>query len=198
MSISATDITQILITLITTFGAIYCARIEKKKTEKKTPSQRTTPLLLIGMWICIAVAIINSGLLGWRLFNPHSKMEVAISYPTDQEMVEQSINVRGTYRNLKSDHVIWIMIYVYDAGRYYPQNDSAIIEANDRWSSMAFIGGSNDIGKKFDIIVLIADEKAKNDITQYLEDAKERYSWDGLLTLPKGAIIFDRITVQRK
>lgn len=126
--------------------------------------------------------------------------EAAITYPDDGATVEIREMVRGTSQNIPERQVIWIVVYSQVAGRYYPQNYPADVQANGDWSSLAFIGIKEDSGKKFkfDIIAVLADEKAQDTFNDYLIQAKDKEKWEGLERLPEGALIYDRITVTRK
>ncbi len=200
MEISAIDITQILVTLISTIGAIVSARMGKRieSAPPSTEKSSTTTKWALGMWICIIVAVVNTVILGWRLLSPAPATKVAITYPVNLARVEQSETLRGTVEGLPPGQVIWVVIFVQDVGRYYPQNRPADIEAGGKWSSLVYIGQPNDSGKRFDIIAVVANGEAQNAFNVYLADARDRSDWPGLEALPAGATIHDRITVTRK
>lgn len=150
------------------------------------------------MWTCIAIALINTGILGWRLFRPPAPTEVTITYPINLAQAEPIEVVRGTFEGLPEGKAIWIVLFIPDVGRYYPQNRPADIEAGNRWSSLAYLGVPSDTGKRFDILAVVADSEAKNAFNAYLANARDRNNWAGLETLPSGATIYARITVTRK
>ncbi len=205
MEFSAIDVTQILTTLITTIGAIICAIIGKRVESKHLSGlgseplpPRPTSVWAWGMWVCIAIAVVNTGILGWRLLRPSPSMEVAITYPTNLSKVEQTETIRGTVTKLPEEHVIWVVVFIQEVGRYYPQNRPADLEAGGRWSSLVYIGVPSDIDKRFDILAVVADTNAQNVFNAYLAEARDRSDWAGLEMLPEGAVIYDRITVTRK
>jgi hypothetical protein len=195
MGNAAVDITQILVTLISTIGVIVCAVVGKKGgNEKKDPPNKWA----IGMWICIALAVINSGVLGWRLLHPSPATDVSITYPINHARIDQNETVHGTSQELPSGQVIWVIVFAQDVGRYYPQDRPADIEAGNKWSSIVYIGIPEDTGKRFDVLVVLADADAQDAFSAYLADSAQRNDWSGLVALPKGAVIYDRITVTRK
>jgi hypothetical protein len=208
MQFSGIDITQILVTLISTAGAILCAVVGKKAedakhrrdAEKRRADKPPMPLSkwAVGMWICIVVAVMNSGLLGWRWLRPGPTTDVTITYPINQARVDQTETVRGTSQGLSAEQVIWVVVFVQEVGRYYPQNRPADMEAGDNWSSIVYIGIPADTGKRFDILAVVANEEAQDAFTVYLADARDRSDWPGLESLPAGAVIYDRITVTRR
>lgn len=200
MEISAIDITQILVTVISTMGAIVIAKIGNH--VKGAPASTNNALLnkkwVWGMWLCIIIAVFNSAILGWRLFSPTPTTKVAINYPANLSLTDQSETVQGTVEGLLPGEVIWVVIFVQDVGKYYPQNQPAVIEAGGKWSSLAYIGQPDDSGKRFDIIVVVANQEAENALNVYLANARDRSDWSGLGNLPAGATIYDRVTVTRK
>ena len=197
MEYSAIDTTQIIVTLISTIGAFFCAVLGKKKEENKPPMLALNNWA-VGMWVCIAIAVINSGFLGWRLLRPGSTISAAVTYPINQAKVNQTETVRGTIQELPSEQVIWVVVFAQDVGRYYPQNRHADIEAGNNWSSIVFIGVPSDTGKRFDILVLLVNSEAQDALNNYLEEARDQNDWPGLEAIPEGAVIYDRITVTRK
>ncbi len=204
MELSAINLTQILTTLITTVGAIVCAVLGKKAESKPTQPEigqgdkKHISIWAWGMWACIAIALVNTGILGVRLLRPPSPTEVAITYPTNFAQAEQREVIRGTFEGLPEKTVIWVVLFIPDVGRYYPQNQPADLEANNRWSSLAYLGVPSDTGKRFDILAIVADTEAQNAFNAYLADARARNNWAGLEALPQGARIYARITVTRK
>lgn len=124
--------------------------------------------------------------------------EVKISEPADGATVAQTERVKGTSRNVPDGKVVWIVAFVHAVGRYYPQNYPADVQANGDWSSLAYLGVATDVGLKFDIIAVLADKNIQAAFNNYLKDAKDKQSYPGLDQLPKGTLIYDRITVTRK
>ncbi len=206
MELSAINLTQILTTLITTIGAIVCAALGRKEDQKKIldsetrrdGDKKTISIWAWGMWTCIAIALINTGILGFRLFRPPAPTEVVINYPINLAQANQTEVVRGTFEGLPEGKVIWVVLFIPDVGRYYPQNRPADLEAGNKWSSLAYLGIPSDTGKRFDILAVVADSEAQNAFNAYLAEARDRNNWAGLETLPPGAVIHARITVTRK
>lgn len=121
-----------------------------------------------------------------------------ITYPPSGGRVEIREIVRGTSQDILKEQAIWIVIYPHEVSRYYPQDYPADVQANGDWSSSVFIGIEIDVGKKFDIIAVLADKKAQDAFNDYLEECKEKRSWPGLESLHEDAVIYDRITVIRR
>jgi len=199
MEFSSADITQILVTLISTIGTVICAVVGRKVEEEgsKRPPMAVSKWA-VGMWVCMAIAIINSAYFGWRLLRPSPTTDVSITYPINQARVDHTETVRGTSQELPAGQVIWVVVFAQKVGRYYPQNRPADIEAGDNWSSIVYIGIPDDTGNRFDIIAVVASTEAQDAFNAYLADAGDQSDWPGLEALPEGAVIYDRITVTRK
>lgn len=122
---------------------------------------------------------------------------VRITYPSDGSKVERKVTVRGTSQNIPEGQVIWVVIYVHEARRYFPQDLPADVQVNGDWVSPVIIGIDEDVGKEFDIIVVLVDQKAQDAFNDYLKDWGGKYPSPGLERLPEGALIYQRITVTR-
>lgn len=129
---------------------------------------------------------------------PTTTTEVEITYPYDGANVEIGELVRGTSEKIPKGQAIWIIVYPYLFDRYYPQNNPAAVQVNGDWISLTFIGIEEDVNKKFDIIVVLADKRAQDAFNAYLKQAEDTGIWSGLERLPEGATIYDSTTVTRK
>ena len=130
--------------------------------------------------------------------SPTPSTDAKISQPTDGATVSQTETIKGTSQRVPDTSAIWVVVYIPSVGRYYPQNNPADIQANGNWSSVAYIGIPTDVGLKLDIIVVMADKTAQDAFNAYLKNARDKNDYPGLEQLPKGAKIYDRITVTRK
>jgi hypothetical protein len=122
---------------------------------------------------------------------------IRITYPSDGSEVERKVTVRGTSQNIPDGQVMWIVIYVHEARRYFPQDLPVDVQANGDWISPVIIGIDEDVGMRFDIIVVLVDEKAQDAFNDYLKQWKGKDSSPGLERLPDGVVIYERITVTR-
>jgi hypothetical protein len=123
---------------------------------------------------------------------------VEITYPVEGTKVEQTEAIKGVSRLVPEGQEIWILVVPQRADRYYPHNRPADVLVNGGWHSLANIGITEDVGDKFDILVVLVDGDAQDVFEDYLREAEEKKDWPGLEQLPDGAVIYDRITVTRK
>lgn len=186
MQIQPIDITQIIVAIITAIGVIIATRQRRR--------QRESPTWTILMVVCITLLAANLVVFGLRYCKP----EVKITYPYNGATVEIGELVRGTSEKIPKGQAIWIIVYPYLFDRYYPQNNPAAVQANGDWISLTFIGIEEDVNKKFDIIVVLADKRAQDAFEAYIKQSEVTKTWPGLERLPEGAPIYDRITVIRK
>jgi hypothetical protein len=123
---------------------------------------------------------------------------VTIVSPSEGAKVDQFVTIDGESQLLPANTVIWVVVYLPVTGRYYPQNFPADVQANGEWSSTAYIGQQNESGLDADIIAVVADGSAQNAFKTYLLEAKDKNDFSGLERLPKGATIYDRVSVVRR
>lgn len=194
------DATPIVVALIGAIATIIAAILnkERRKTTRRKPdgaAPKGVSKWAVGMWVSILVAVIS---LGYLLFVIPRQPEVRITTPVLGATVGHTETVSGTSKNLPAKQVIWVAVYV--RRRFYPQNSPATMYENGRWSSEMQIGrsASTDIGKRFDIVAVVADAKAKKQFEKYLEDGTTWSDWQGLEVLPEGAHEYDRISVTRR
>jgi hypothetical protein len=201
MEFEPVDITQLVVTIISVGGTIYIEKIKQTISEPKPPDGETRVKLrrlTLIMWVCIAIAIINSVIFGWRSFRINGKTNVAITYPANLDEVNQIETIRGSVNNLPAKHEMIVAVFLPEVERFYPQDQPITFEAGDKWSGIVCIGTQSDIGKKFDLIIIMANEEAQISFQAYFIEGRIRESWAGLDQLPDGAVIYDRITVTRK
>lgn len=197
MQIQPIDITQIIVAIITAAGVVIAARQRRRQRERPRPDgePRRISTWTILMVVCLILLAANLGGLGWRYW-PKPKIE--ITYPYDGANVEIREMVRGTSEKIPEGQAIWIVVYSHVVDRYYPQNNSADVQANGDWTSLTSIGIEEDVNRKFDIIVVLADKRAQDAFEAYIKQAKDTKTWSGLGKLIEGTTIYDRITVMRK
>ena len=123
---------------------------------------------------------------------------VKITTPSEGSYVGTTQLVSGTSQNIPAGYEIRVMIYSQGIDRYYPQDKPADIGINGDWTKYVFIGNESDAGKQFDIVVMLADEKAQEYLDDYIEDCIEKGNYPGLETLSEGLSEHDRITVTRQ
>ena len=124
--------------------------------------------------------------------------EVNIKVPSEGSKVKQTEMVRGTSQNIPAGNVIWMVVFVHDVGRYFPQNQPADVRANGDWDSVTYFGIPSDKSLKFDAIAVLADGGGQLAFNNYLAEARDKNAWPGLERLPEGAKIYGRVSVTRE
>lgn len=125
-----------------------------------------------------------------------TQTEINITYPLDGASVGITESVKGTQKNIPAGDEIWIFVHPHTENKYYPQRSSAAIQ-NGEWSLSVCIGSESDAGKKFDIIAVLADTKAQEEINAYFETCEKTGEWPGMDNIPNSAKEYDNITVTR-
>lgn len=121
-----------------------------------------------------------------------------IDYPEDKGRVSFAETIKGSGLYQAQGRQAMVVVFSLMANRYYPQESAVDVEQDGKWSSLAYFG-ERDKGEvdRFDVLVVMLDSHAKNVIEEYVVRAKSTGEWPGLEKLPKGAEIYDRISVVR-
>jgi PGF-pre-PGF domain-containing protein len=119
--------------------------------------------------------------------------EVNITSPLNTAKLHDTIT--GTAKHIPEGQALWILIYPYTAAKYYPQ--SAVSTQTEDWALPVQFGQENSTGTKFDIIAILANQTAQDKLNIYYNESKANISWEGIPTLPEGAINLTRVTVTR-
>jgi hypothetical protein len=125
-------------------------------------------------------------------------IDVKITSPVEGAKVDQRETVKGTSQEIPNGSVIWVAVFLPTVGRYFPQNQPAVIQAHGEWSSLAYIGQQSESGLKADIIAIVADKSTQDKFNNYLQDAKDKQNYAGLEQIPEGAKIYQSVSVIRK
>ncbi len=129
----------------------------------------------------------------------HQKTTLSIDHPEQNAMVPLAVTVTGSSRDIPDNRKIWIVVFPLMANSYYPQDRSADLQADGKWTSVAYIGEKNkSTGEQFDIIAVLVDANAEMQFRNYIQRSKNANSYPGLGSLPQGVEIYSRITVQRQ
>lgn len=129
---------------------------------------------------------------------PTPATEVKIVSPPDRGKVKQTEMVKGTSRNIPNGQVIWVVVFVHNVGRYFPQNRPADVQSDGDWASVTYFGIPTDAGLVFDAIAVLADDASQTALNNYLTEARDKKEWRGMEELPAGAKIYSRVTVTRE
>jgi hypothetical protein len=124
-------------------------------------------------------------------------VEIQITYPIDSATVKILETITGTAKNIPEGQQLWIAIFPHAAFKYYPQNPVGV-QSDGSWTLPVQFGGENNVGEKFDIVAVLADKNAKDELNTYLDTCIKSNSWPGMRALPDGAKEYARVTVIRE
>jgi hypothetical protein len=137
---------------------------------------------------------------------PSPASPVSVLNVQDGDTVARSVSLVGEYAPNVTDDV-WVLVG-FPAGApsqtVWPQSPNACqgesaTKLNDRWEVRIGVGGPNDTGKLFEIIVTTTDEDAGRFLSQTLRTWCQNSDYPGLSgnELPTGLTQHQRITVRR-
>ncbi len=119
-----------------------------------------------------------------------------ITIDSTSNTVDIKEDMSGIAKNIPEGDEIWIFVHPHTVNKYYPERSSAVIQ-NGEWSLSVGIGSENDAGKEFDIIVVLADTNAQEEINTYFAECEKTGEWPGMDNIPDSAKEYDRIAVTR-
>jgi len=126
--------------------------------------------------------------------------EIEITYPSNKSIVNQNDRVIGTAKNVPDESHIWILGYSYYTANYYPRSESESIPQNGEWSVPIEVGGDDESGQEFAIIVMLANTEADKKFKDYVINCNRNKNWPGIVEgeIPSGAKEYYRVIVTRK
>jgi len=130
---------------------------------------------------------------------PTTTPEIKTISPKEGDEVPVAIIVSGTISGeLPKGQYMWVVINPHPSpGQWWPQG-GRISPWRGQWDVQTWVGREKeDIGKEFDIAVILVSEKDDQYYRNYLRTGQETGSYPGI-PLPASANILDRITVVRK
>lgn len=128
-----------------------------------------------------------------------SKLE--ITEPADGDTISsRETTFRGISPELPAGATIWI--FSLGGTRYSPLGQATtfrmVQESGLRWQAYVWVGYDTDIGKKFRILALVADERATQEIQAYLEKWELTGNYPGMVNLPEGVEVHAEIFITRE
>jgi hypothetical protein len=110
-------------------------------------------------------------------------------------IVDRETIVLGSVNNLGPSGHIWLFVKV--DGLYFPQSGPLLVLPSGEWTGKVFIGGLEDTGKAFNLMLVESGENATIDFADFLRSGGETGTFPGLTVLPPDVKILDSQTVVR-
>lgn len=128
-------------------------------------------------------------------------LQVTVESPKNGAPVGWKITVNGKLSsNLATNQHLWLVVHPEDSGGWWPQNSEIITGSDLAWEQTIYIGqkdSQEDIGKKHDLLLVLADETANRKFNDYLKRASETGVYPRE-PLPSNVKILNKITVIRQ
>jgi hypothetical protein len=121
-----------------------------------------------------------------------------ITNPSPHAQVPEVQTVAGTVTGLTAGQHLWLLVvpHVPGAAAYHPQLDLTVNDSN--WTVTARIGLAGDMGRVFDLELVVADNQADVSFRQYLNSATAKGLYPGMPILPQGVLLLQSVEVQRE
>jgi hypothetical protein len=124
--------------------------------------------------------------------------------PPDGATLPSPTSVIVEYHGIPQDHYLWVVLRipsVKPAWLVYPLLQEGIPEqatGDGALATSAWIGGEQDSGKTFNIVVLLLDEEANGSFVEYANECTAGGNCGGILLPDTGVHILDFNTVIRE
>jgi hypothetical protein len=189
--------------LLLTYGIYREYHIDNINNNKRTKSKNGSidnndsfgfpKVIIIIILVLALIAVFRFGLLD-------SYIGTLTSTPTPEVKITAPLNtaklsdiITGISKDIPNGQTVWILIYPHTADKYYPQNKVT----NKNWNLSAQFGGANDTGIQFDVLAVMADQGAQNELQAYYDTSMKNNSWLGIKNLPNDTTELARVTVTR-
>jgi len=157
MEFSNIDITQIIVTLISTTGAIVSAAISARGKRGRQKSERWPPVWLLAiMWTCVVIAMANTGILAWRLLssNPVVLRSEVITIKTFHGRYVTAMDAGWDWEiraeaEMLGDWEKFVLLYLDNGKVALKTNHGRYVTATDDtgYNDWELRGGATEIGK---------------------------------------------------
>lgn len=128
-------------------------------------------------------------------------LQVTFQSPKNGDSVGWKTTVKGKLSsNLATNQHLWLVVHPEDSSGWWPQNSEIITNSDLTWEQTIYIGrkdSQEDVGRKHDLIVVLADETANQEFNDYLERAQATGDFPSK-PLPSNVKILDKITTIRQ
>jgi hypothetical protein len=124
---------------------------------------------------------------------------VKITSPSNEANVSTPVNIEGTISvNIPDGQYIWILVNPKNnANEYWPQGKDHIHPVNGGWNGTAQLGGTNNSGDKFNILVALVDATTDQDFHNWFDQSEQTHTTPSII-LPETARLLNQITVIKK
>ena len=143
------------------------------------------------------IFIISGIVMYYGLVLPPLPVEIKIIDPKEGDKVPIYATINGTISgNLPDNQYMWLVVNPHTSpGKWWPQG-GRISPWKGQWNMGAQFGGEGDTGTKFDIAVVLLNEKDDQSYLDYIMKGQQT----GILNstfLPATANMMDKITITR-
>ena len=125
---------------------------------------------------------------------PPPQPSITIATPANNAPVNMYEWISGTSQNIPADRHLWIIIRVDEK---YFAHEVLTINANGRWEHDTQIGQENEGGKRFDVMVVLANSSAHTTLRDWRDKQNTAQQYD-LTSLPVGVTQYSAISVTRR
>lgn len=129
---------------------------------------------------------------------PEVAVQATFEFPKDGDRVNEALVATGRVTGYLFDHHVWLVVHPSGSAGWWPQLSEIIPDSTSgRFEVPVTVGSSEDKGKQFDLVLVVANEGAHQRFTTYLEEALQTNSFPER-PLPQGSRAVVKVEVARR
>ena len=121
-----------------------------------------------------------------KVIENHPCTALSITFPENGTECGSATKIEGTSKKF-SGKFLWVFAHVkYLTNKWWPQVGAVKVADDGKWETMAYLGGSQDVGFDFEITAIWVDESTNQMLSNYLNRGDQTGHYPPM-QLPKGS-----------
>lgn len=124
--------------------------------------------------------------------------EVLMTTPQPCDQVQQFTSVAGRASGLAQGQHLWVAVHPLGSLGWWPQLYEIVpAPSSGNWEIIPTLGSPSDVGKRFEIGVILANDSANAEFVHYIQEASVTKQYPEK-SLPIGAVVLTKLSVTRQ
>jgi len=135
----------------------------------------------------------------WEIIIKDNNISIEITNPQNDDEINQQVIMEGNFQGDLGSYHLWIVLNPIGSSGWWPQlRELRPHPESGKWSLPVTVGSKNDIGKQFELAIIMADNTVNDTFKKYIETSNKTGSFPET-PLPTGGFKFlQSIVVVRK
>ena len=117
-----------------------------------------------------------------KLCSVKSGHAASFNAPADGAVLRGELTASGCAPNVAPGHVLWLYLYINNAGRYFPGDPNLVLQSDGQWTGTIYVGGEGFAGEPFELWLVELGTQALHQLCDYeIAEASNKGSPTGLV-----------------